>query len=159
MEPAGVAGKERLDPLTGQASVIDTETTGLNVRTDRIISFGHVRLERINPGEWFAKQFSSMLNAQKVLVQKSGYYSRSAAANEYDLALIKQMTDLAVDSALVGTSGVIGNDEENGDALSVIAFDRRQGRIVPSVERTILVCAHVDLDEALAARERGGHHD
>ena len=90
-------------------------------------AFGHVRLERINPGEWFAKQFASMLNAQKVLVQKSGYYSRSAAANDFDLALIKQMTDLAVDSALAGTPGVIGNDEENGDALGVIAFDRIKG--------------------------------
>lgn len=56
MEPAGVAGKKRLDPLIGQASVLDTETTGLNPRTDRIISFGHVRLvdgkikEKV---EWF----------------------------------------------------------------------------------------------------------
>jgi len=104
--------------------VAEMEKAGQEVARD---AFGHVRLERINPGEWFAKQFSSMLNAQKVLVQKSGYYSRSAAANEYDLALIKQMTDLAVDSALAGTPGVIGNDEENGDALSVIAFDRIKG--------------------------------
>jgi pyrophosphate--fructose-6-phosphate 1-phosphotransferase len=104
--------------------VAEMEKAGQEVARD---AFGHVRLERINPGEWFAKRFSSMLNAQKVLVQKSGYYSRSAAANEYDLALIKQMTDLAVDSALAGTPGVIGNDEENGDALSVIAFDRIKG--------------------------------
>ncbi|MBN9103846.1 MAG: pyrophosphate--fructose-6-phosphate 1-phosphotransferase [Propionibacteriaceae bacterium] len=104
--------------------VAELEKAGQEVARD---AFGHVRLERINPGEWFAKQFASMLNAQKVLVQKSGYYSRSAAANDYDLALIKQMTDLAVDSALAGTPGVIGNDEENGDALSVIAFDRIQG--------------------------------
>jgi pyrophosphate--fructose-6-phosphate 1-phosphotransferase len=104
--------------------VAEMENAGQEVARD---AFGHVRLERINPGEWFAKQFSSMLNAQKVLVQKSGYYSRSAAANDYDLALIKQMTDLAVDSALAGTPGVIGNDEENGDALGVIAFDRIKG--------------------------------
>jgi pyrophosphate--fructose-6-phosphate 1-phosphotransferase len=104
--------------------VAELEKAGQEVARD---AFGHVRLERINPGEWFAKQFASMLNAQKVLVQKSGYYSRSAAANDYDLALIKQMTDLAVDSALAGTPGVIGNDEENGDALSVIAFDRIRG--------------------------------
>jgi pyrophosphate--fructose-6-phosphate 1-phosphotransferase len=104
--------------------VAEMERAGQEVARD---AFGHVRLERINPGEWFAKQFSSMLNAQKVLVQKSGYYSRSAAANDYDLALIKQMTDLAVDSALAGTPGVIGNDEENGDALGVIAFDRIKG--------------------------------
>lgn len=56
MEPASVAKQERIDPLVGRASVIDTETTGTNVRTDRIISFGHVRLidgkvaEKV---EWF----------------------------------------------------------------------------------------------------------
>lgn len=56
MEPAAVATQERVDPLIGRASVIDTETTGINVRTDRVISFGHVRLidgkvtEKI---EWF----------------------------------------------------------------------------------------------------------
>lgn len=44
MEPVTVACKTRLDPLVGVSSVIDTETTGLNPRTDRIISFGHVRL-------------------------------------------------------------------------------------------------------------------
>lgn len=48
--------QERVDPLVGRASVIDTETTGTNVRTDRVISFGHVRLidgkvaEKV---EWF----------------------------------------------------------------------------------------------------------
>ena len=61
------------------------------------------------------------------MVQKSGYYSRAAAANDEDLALIKQCTDLAVDSALAGKPGVVGQDEENGDELSVIAFDRIKG--------------------------------
>jgi pyrophosphate--fructose-6-phosphate 1-phosphotransferase len=68
-----------------------------------------------------------MLGAEKILVQKSGYYSRSAAANAYDLDLIHSMTELAVDSALRGESGVIGNDEENGDVLTAIAFDRIKG--------------------------------
>ena len=104
--------------------VAEMERNGEEVARD---AFGHIRLERINPGNWFSKQFAEMLGAQKVLVQKSGYYSRSAAANDYDLALIKSMTDLAVDSALVGTPGVIGHDEDNGDALSVIAFDRIAG--------------------------------
>jgi DNA polymerase-3 subunit epsilon len=56
MEPEIVAERKRVDPLTGQASVIDTETTGLNTRTDRIISFGHVRLVDGKIGEkieWF----------------------------------------------------------------------------------------------------------
>ncbi len=104
--------------------VAEMERAGQEVARD---AFGHIRLERINPGEWFGKQFAQMLKAEKVLVQKSGYYSRSAAANDFDLALIKSMTDLAVDSALKGQPGVIGHDEENGDVLSVIAFERIAG--------------------------------
>ena len=56
MEPVAVALQGWIDPLVGRSAVIDTETTGTNVRTDRIISFGHVRLvdgkitEQI---EWF----------------------------------------------------------------------------------------------------------
>ncbi len=104
--------------------VAELERNGEEVARD---AFGHIRLERINPGAWFSKQFAEMLGAEKVLVQKSGYYSRSAAANDFDLALIKSMTDLAVDSALAGEPGVIGHDEDNGDVLSVIAFDRIAG--------------------------------
>ena len=61
------------------------------------------------------------------MVQKSGYYSRSAPANAEDLRLIKSMTDFAVDCALRGESGVVGHDEENGDLLTAIAFDRIKG--------------------------------
>jgi pyrophosphate--fructose-6-phosphate 1-phosphotransferase len=89
--------------------------------------FGHVQLDKINPGQWFAKQFAAELGADKVLVQKSGYFSRSAAANDADLALIRQCTDYAVDAALRGESGVVGQDEERGDALRAIEFDRIAG--------------------------------
>jgi diphosphate-dependent phosphofructokinase len=89
--------------------------------------FGHVRLDTINPGQWFAKQFAEKLGAEKVMVQKSGYYSRAAAANAEDLALIKSMTDLAVECALRGEAGVIGHDEEDGDRLTAIAFPRIAG--------------------------------
>ena len=44
--------------------------------------FGHVKIDKINPGAWFADQFAPMIGAEKVLVQKSGYYSRSAPANK-----------------------------------------------------------------------------
>ena len=47
--------------------------------------FGHVKLDKINPGPWFAKQFAEPLGAEKAMVQKSGYFSRSAAANAADL--------------------------------------------------------------------------
>ena len=61
------------------------------------------------------------------MVQKSGYYSRAARANAEDLVLIKKMCDLAVECALRGESGVIGNDEENDDELCAIAFPRIAG--------------------------------
>jgi pyrophosphate--fructose-6-phosphate 1-phosphotransferase len=89
--------------------------------------FGHVQLDKINPGQWFAKQFAAALGADKVLVQKSGYFSRSAAANEADLALIRQCTAYAVDAALRGESGVVGQDEERGDELRAIEFERIKG--------------------------------
>jgi pyrophosphate--fructose-6-phosphate 1-phosphotransferase len=90
-------------------------------------AFGHVRLDTINPGAWFAKQFAERLGAEKVMVQKSGYFSRSAAANPEDLRLIKSMTDYAVECALRGESGVIGHDEEDGDRLKAIEFPRIKG--------------------------------
>jgi pyrophosphate--fructose-6-phosphate 1-phosphotransferase len=89
--------------------------------------FGHVQLDKINPGQWFAKQFAAELGADKVLVQKSGYFSRSAAANDADLALIRECTSYAVAAALRGESGVVGQDEERGDELRVIEFERIGG--------------------------------
>jgi pyrophosphate--fructose-6-phosphate 1-phosphotransferase len=90
-------------------------------------AFGHVHLDKINPGQWFAKQFAAALGADKVLVQKSGYFSRSAAANDADLKLIRQCTDFAVDAALRGESGVVGQDEERGGELRAIEFERIAG--------------------------------
>lgn len=89
--------------------------------------FGHVKLDMINPGQWLANKFSKIIGAEKVMVQKSGYFSRSAKSNERDLKLIAEMCDLAVKSAMDGVSGVIGHDEENNDELSAIAFARIAG--------------------------------
>jgi pyrophosphate--fructose-6-phosphate 1-phosphotransferase len=104
--------------------VAQLEAAGKEVARD---AFGHVRIDKINPGAWFADQFAAKLGVEKVMVQKSGYYARSAAANQYDLDLIRSMTDLAVDSALRGEPGVIGHDEEDDDTLKAIAFDRIKG--------------------------------
>lgn len=107
-----------------ESIVAEMEAAGEEVARD---AFGHIRLDKINPGAWFADQFAAKLNAEKVLVQKSGYYSRSAASNEFDLELIDSMVRLAVEAALRAEPGVIGHDEENDDKLSVIAFDRIKG--------------------------------
>lgn len=107
-----------------ESIVAEMEAAGADIPRD---AFGHIRLDKVNPGAWFGKQFGDMLGADKTLIQKSGYYSRSAASNEYDLELINQMCILAVDSALRGESGVIGHDEERGDELRVIEFARIKG--------------------------------
>ena len=104
--------------------IAEMEARGEEVQRD---PFGHVKLDTINPGQWFAKRFASLIGAEKVMVQKSGYYSRATNANAEDLDLIKSMCDLAVECALRGESGVIGQDEENGDRLSAIAFPRIAG--------------------------------
>ena len=90
-------------------------------------AFGHVKLDAVNPGKWFGDQFAKMIGAEKVLVQKSGYFSRAAPANAADLALIQQCCDHAVECALRRESGVIGQDEERGDALRAIEFHRIKG--------------------------------
>jgi len=104
--------------------VQEIEEAGGTVERD---PFGHVKLDTINPGSWFARQFAERIGAEKVMVQKSGYFSRSAKANDEDLRLIRTMTDYAVDCALRGESGVIGHDEEDGDKLAAIAFPRIAG--------------------------------
>ena len=90
-------------------------------------AFGHVKLDAVNPGAYFAKQFAAMIGAEKTLVQKSGYYGRASASNVEDLRLIKSCTDTAVDCALRGESGVIGHDEDKGDVLRAIEFPRIKG--------------------------------
>ncbi|MGC5627114.1 pyrophosphate--fructose-6-phosphate 1-phosphotransferase [Georgenia sp. Z1344] len=104
--------------------VAELEASGEEVERD---PFGHVKLDTINPGAWFAEQFAEKLGAEKVMVQKSGYFSRSAAADPDDLRLIKSMTDLAVQVALEGGSGLIGHDEERGGLLRAIEHERVAG--------------------------------
>ena len=128
------------------AIIAEMEAAGEEVPRD---PFGHVKLDKINPGAWFGSKFAEKLGAEKVMVQKSGYYSRSAAANQADLDLIKQCTDLAVDCALKGESGVVGHDEENGDVLTAIAFDRIKGGKAFDVEQQWYKDMLTDMGQAL----------
>ncbi|MDR1354726.1 MAG: pyrophosphate--fructose-6-phosphate 1-phosphotransferase [Propionibacteriaceae bacterium] len=104
--------------------VAELEKTNADIPRD---AFGHIKLDKINPGKWFASQFATLLGARKVQVFKSGYFSRSAASNAEDLDLIHRSAALAVQSALQGCSGVVGMDEEADDRLTTIDFQRIAG--------------------------------
>ena len=107
-----------------ESIVAEMEAQGQEVPRD---AFGHVKLDAVNPGKWFAEQFSEMIGAEKTLVQKSGYFSRAAASNVEDIRLIKSCADLAVECALKGEAGVIGHDEDNDNILRAIEFPRIKG--------------------------------
>jgi diphosphate-dependent phosphofructokinase len=104
--------------------VREMEARGETVERD---AFGHVKIDKINVGDWFSKRFAKLIGAERVLVQKSGYFARSAAANAEDLKLIAEMVDRAVDAGLKGVSGVIGHDEERGGELRAVEFPRIKG--------------------------------
>jgi pyrophosphate--fructose-6-phosphate 1-phosphotransferase len=116
-----------------ESIVAQMESAGEEVERD---PFGHVQLDKVNPGAWFGKQFAAKLGAEKVMVQKSGYFSRSAAANAEDLRLIKSCTDFAVDCALRHQPGLVGYDEDHDGRLRAIEFDRIKGgkRFDPTVD-------------------------
>jgi pyrophosphate--fructose-6-phosphate 1-phosphotransferase len=104
--------------------IAEKEAAGEPVERD---AYGHPRIDTLNPGQWFAKQLTDRLGAQKSMVQKSGYYARSSRANRDDLRLIQAMCDYAIRCALAGKDGVIGHDTENGGRLRAIEFERIKG--------------------------------
>ncbi|MFA7173203.1 MAG: pyrophosphate--fructose-6-phosphate 1-phosphotransferase [Kiritimatiellia bacterium] len=106
------------------AIIAEKEAHGEAVLRD---AFGHPRLDQVNVGGWFAKQFGDMLDAEKTMVQKSGYYSRAAAPNEADLELIQACAVKGVECAMAGISGVIGEDENKSGKLRACEFERIKG--------------------------------
>ena len=82
---------------------------------------------RAGPGAWFGKQFARLLGAEKVLIQKSGYFARAAASNAADLKLIKECCDKAIESAQAGIGGVVGHDDDRNFELRAIEFPRIAG--------------------------------
>mgnify|MGYP001400979431 CR=1 FL=1 len=106
------------------AIIREKEAAGEELRRD---AFGHVRLDELNPGKWFASKLKDSLSADKVLVQKSGYFARAARPNERDLELIKRSAATAAAAALAGESGVAGLDADNEGEMSIIDFSRIAG--------------------------------
>ncbi len=104
--------------------IAEMESRGQEVLRD---AFGHPRLDKVNVGNWFAKQFGEMLGAEKTMVQKSGYYSRAAAPIAKDKELISACAKKAVECALAGIGGVVGEDENRNGELRACEFDRIKG--------------------------------
>lgn len=107
-----------------ESIVAEMEAKGETVPRD---AFGHVKLDAVNPGKWFAEQFAEMIGAEKTLIQKSGYFARASVANAEDIRLIKSCADLAVECAFRGEAGVIGHDDEQNFVLRAIEFSRIKG--------------------------------
>jgi pyrophosphate--fructose-6-phosphate 1-phosphotransferase len=127
--------KDRMDEKDGvniflsegaglETIVREMENIGETIPRD---AFGHVRLDEINPGKWLAKQFSEALDAEKTLVQKSGYFARSAKPNNKDLELIQKSAGLAARFALDQQNGVVGRDINNDSKLGLIDFNKIKG--------------------------------
>lgn len=105
--------------------VAEMEANGEEVPRD---AFGHVALAKINPGLYFSKRLAKLVGAEKTLVQKSGYFSRSAAANEFDRTLIGNCAKVGVQCAIEGVSGCMGQDEDKeGTPIRAIEFERVKG--------------------------------
>ena len=67
------------------------------------------------------------IGAQKVLIQKSGYFARSSSPNKDDLKLIGESCKIVVDAISNGKSGVVGMDSLNDGKVSLIDFSRVKG--------------------------------
>ena len=111
---------------TGVNEIVrDMESRGEAVPRD---AFGHVTLAKINPASYFSTHLAEAVGAEKTLVQKSGYFARSAAANEFDRDLIGRCAKEGVASAIQGVSGCMGQDEDkDGHPIRAIEFDRVKG--------------------------------
>ncbi len=107
-----------------EAIIREKQAAGEKLEYD---AFGHVRLDTLNPGAWYAERLEGSLGAEKVLVQKSGYFARSAKPNAQDLDLIKRSAAAAAEAALNRQSGVAALDMENGGQMGIIAFPRIAG--------------------------------
>ena len=111
---------------TGVEEIVrDMESHGETVPRD---AFGHVTLNKINPGQYFSKRLAKYVGAEKTIVQKSGYFARSAAANKFDRDLIGECAKIGVASAIAGVSGCMGQDEDReGTPIRPIEFERIKG--------------------------------
>jgi pyrophosphate--fructose-6-phosphate 1-phosphotransferase len=135
IEAEGARLKKVMD-AKGSLSVFVSEGANAQGIVDEMLSrgeevkrdaFGHVKLDQVNVGDWFSKRLTKLVGAERTLVQKSGYFARSAKANAEDRKLIREMAHVAVDCALRGEAGLVGHDEERGGVLRAVELPRVKG--------------------------------
>ena len=68
------------------------------------------------------KKIAQWTSAEKVLVQKSGYFARSAAPNKNDIDLIDKISKKAVSYSLNKKSGVAGLSDDYSNQVKCIDF-------------------------------------
>jgi len=101
----------------------DIKKSGESIQKD---AFGHIKLDSINTAKWFSDAISKKINFNRILIQKSGYFARSASPSDDDLEYIFKICDFAFKNALESNSGIIGEDERTGE-LSCIDFNDIRG--------------------------------
>ncbi|MCL1887714.1 MAG: pyrophosphate--fructose-6-phosphate 1-phosphotransferase, partial [Kiritimatiellaeota bacterium] len=82
---------------------------------------------------------------------------RAAASNPADLALIQKCADKAVECALAGIPGVIGEDEERGNELRAIEFNRIKGGKPFDIDTPWFEKLLQDIGQAKGARVNVSH--
>ena len=137
-----------------ESIVKEMEAAGEEIPRD---AFGHIKLDAVNPGAWFGKQFAGLLDAEKVLTQKSGYFSRAAASNAADLKLIKACCDKAVECAIEGIGGVIGQDDDRGYELRAIEFPRIAGGKPFNIDTDWFTALLNDIGQSKGAKIKVAH--
>ena len=104
--------------------VKEMERKGEEVPRD---AFGHIVLAKINPGAYLSDRLGKLVGAEKVLVQKSGYFARAAPSNDFDKELIQRCALEGAKSAIARVSGCMGEDENKGGEVRAIEFERIKG--------------------------------
>jgi len=100
------------------------QNAGQIIGTD---AFGHPKLDQVRVGEWLADELALLLDAERTLVVKSGYFARSGPASAEDRVLINRCATTALRAAVEEVSGIVGQDTDEGDELRVIEFERVHG--------------------------------
>jgi pyrophosphate--fructose-6-phosphate 1-phosphotransferase len=90
--------------------------------------FGNIKLDDIQIGEFLSKVLKNFINFKKVIIQKSGYFSRSSCCNQREYSLVSNFVKYAIEGVINKESGVIGQNSKKKKKLEIINFKYISGR-------------------------------